>query len=123
MGPDASYPPGCPHPDINVSGFAANYATTTTEATAPASADIGKIMLGFDTKAQPWVLYQLATEFAICDHSFTSLPGLTWPNRFFVHSTSSADLDHSPTQMQMVGWETTTRKTAPSSAPSRKYRR
>jgi phospholipase C len=104
-GPDANYPPGGPYPDINLSGFAANYATTTTEGSPPASADIGKIMLGFDTKAQLSVLYQLATEFAICDHWFSSLPGPTWPNRFFVHGASSAGLDHSPTQTQMVGWE------------------
>jgi protein-L-isoaspartate O-methyltransferase len=34
-----------------------------------------------------------------------ALPGPTWVNRFFVHGASSAGLDHSPTQAQMVGWE------------------
>ena len=105
-GPDASYPPGGPYPIINLSGFAANYATTTTEGAPPASADIGKIMLGFDSKAQLCVLYQLATEFAICDHWFSSLPGPTWPNRFFVHGASSAGLDRSPTTVEMARWET-----------------
>jgi phospholipase C len=52
------------------------------------------------------VIYQLATEFAVCDRWFSSLPGPTWPNRFFVHGASSAGLDHSPAQGQMAGWET-----------------
>ena len=43
-GRDASYPPVGPYPTINLSGFAYNYATTTTEGTPPPSADIGKIM-------------------------------------------------------------------------------
>src|SRR6202012_3416354 len=38
-------------------------------------------------------------------HWFSSLPGPTWPNRFFVHGASSAGLDHSPTRTEMVGWE------------------
>ncbi|MGH3170805.1 MAG: alkaline phosphatase family protein [Trebonia sp.] len=104
-GPDANYPSGGPYPDINLSGFAANYATSTTEGPPPASADIGKIMLGFDSGAQLSVIYQLATEFAVCDHWFSSLPGPTWPNRFFVHGASSAGLDHSPSKEEMAGWE------------------
>ena len=32
------------------------------------------------------VLHTLAENFAICDHWYSSLPGPTWPNRFFVHS-------------------------------------
>ncbi|HZR31145.1 MAG TPA: alkaline phosphatase family protein [Terriglobales bacterium] len=35
------------------------------------------------------VLHTLAEHFAICDHWFSSLPGPTWPNRFFVHSGTS----------------------------------
>lgn len=34
-------------------------------------------------------LYALADEFAVCDHWFCSVPGPTWPNRFFVHAASS----------------------------------
>ena len=62
-------------------------------------------MLGFDTSTQLPVSYQLATEFAVCDHWFSSLPGPTWPNRFFVHGASSAGLDHSPTKEEMAQWE------------------
>jgi phospholipase C len=106
-GQGATYQAGQPYPPINNSGFAANYATSTTEGppAPPPAADIGDIMLCFDTPAQLPVTYQLATEFALCDHWFSSLPGPTWPNRFFVHGASSAGLDHSPTTEQMAEWE------------------
>jgi phospholipase C len=35
------------------------------------------------------VLHALADQFLICDHWFSSMPGPTWPNRFFVHSGTS----------------------------------
>lgn len=35
------------------------------------------------------VLHQLAGSYAICDKWFSSVPGPTWPNRFFVHSGTS----------------------------------
>lgn len=100
----ASYPSGGPYPKIDNSGFAANYATTTTEGPAPSSSDIGDVMSCFNTQEQLPVMYQLATEFALCDQWFSSLPGPTWPNRFFVHGASSAGLDHSPTTAQMGEW-------------------
>jgi hypothetical protein len=42
------------------------------------------------------VLLQLAREFAVCDRWFSSIPGPTWPNRFFMHAASSAGIDASP---------------------------
>jgi phospholipase C len=38
----------------------------------------------------------LAKEFAVCDRWFSSMPGPTWPNRFFVHAATAGGLDHSP---------------------------
>jgi phospholipase C len=35
------------------------------------------------------VLHELAQDFAVCDRWFSSVPGPTWPNRFFVHSGTS----------------------------------
>lgn len=105
-GANASYPSGGPYPAINNSGFAANYATSTTEGPAPPAGNVGDIMKGFNTATQLPVIYQLATEFAVCDHWFSSLPGPTWPNRFFVHGASSAGLDHSPTTAEMLLWDT-----------------
>jgi phospholipase C len=42
------------------------------------------------------VLTKLAQEFAVCDAWYSSVPGPTWPNRFFVHAaTSKGYLDNS----------------------------
>jgi phospholipase C len=103
-GPGAAYPKGGPYPPINNSGFVANYATTTTEGPLPAPGDLGDVMLAYDTPSQLPVIYQLATEFATCDQWFASMPGPTWPNRFFVHGASSNGFDHSPTSGEIIGW-------------------
>ena len=106
-GPGAVFNPHQQYaPAILNSGFASNYATTRSEGAPPAAADIGKIMECFDTPRQLPVIHQLATQFAVCDHWFSSLPGPTWPNRFFVHGASSAGLDHSPTDTEMAEWDT-----------------
>ena len=42
----------------------------------------------FPPKSLP-VLTTLATEFAVCDAWFSSVPGPTWPNRFFAHAATS----------------------------------
>lgn len=47
-----------------------------------------EIMKCFAPQRVP-VLTQLAHEFVLCDHWFSSVPGPTWPNRFFVHAASS----------------------------------
>jgi phospholipase C len=105
-GVNAKYPPGGAYPPIDNSGFAANYATSRSESTGlPTHAEIGDIMKCFDTAKQLPVIFQLATEFAVCDQWFSSLPGPTWPNRFFVHGASSAGLDHSPSMAQIAEWE------------------
>jgi phospholipase C len=104
-GQGVSYPPHGQYPAINNSGFAANYATTTSEGPTPPAAEIGDIMMCFDTQSQLPVLYQLASQFVVCDHWFSSLPGPTWPNRYFLHGASSDGLDHSPSSAEMVEWE------------------
>lgn len=86
-------------------GFAINYATSRSETTGvPDKAKIGDIMACFDTPTQLPVILQLAREYAVCDFWFSSLPGPTWPNRFFVHGASSACLDRSPTTLNEVDW-------------------
>ncbi len=74
-GQGASYPPHGQYPPINNSGFAANYATTTTEGPTPPAADIGEIMMSFNTQSQLPVLFELASQFVVCDQWFSSLPG------------------------------------------------
>ncbi|MGD0913368.1 MAG: alkaline phosphatase family protein [Terracidiphilus sp.] len=96
------------YPAVNNSGFAANYATSNSEKTGlPSGAQVADVLACFDTAAQLPVTYALATEFAVCDHWFSSLPGPTWPNRYFIHCASSAGLDDSPTSDQMAGWSIT----------------
>jgi len=104
-GQGTQYPSGGPYPPIKNSGFVSNYATTKTEGTPPTD-NFGEIMKCYDTKNQLPIIYQLATEFAICDNWFSALPGPTWPNRFFVHGASSNGLDHSPTIEEIALWQT-----------------
>jgi phospholipase C len=105
------------YPAIDMSGFLANYATSSSEKTGtPAFGQICDIMACFDTPVQLPNINQLAHNYVICDHWFSSMPGPTWPNRFFVHGASSAyltgansgtyqGLDDSPTTGQTLAWE------------------
>ena len=98
---------GGPYPPVNNSGFASNYATSTSESTGtPEAAHVGDVMACFDTRNQLPVIHQLACEFAICDQWFSSMPGPTWPNRFFVHGASSAGWADSPQTKDEIPWET-----------------
>ncbi|MFL5330294.1 MAG: alkaline phosphatase family protein [Gemmataceae bacterium] len=51
-------------------------------------ADRQHIMGYYDRGFLP-ALHPLAENFAICDHWFSSVPGPTWANRFFLHSGTS----------------------------------
>jgi phospholipase C len=98
-GTGASYPPGGAYPPIDKSGFVASYAASGGSA-AP-----GDVFKCFAPEQLP-VLMALAEEFAVCDNWHASMPGPTWPNRMFVHAGSSGGLDHSPTNQEIVAWET-----------------
>ncbi len=67
------------------SGFVSDFVQHCP--TAPASEKY-QIMAYFEKGELP-VLHELAENFLICDHWFSSVPGPTWPNRFFVHSGTS----------------------------------
>jgi phospholipase C len=47
-----------------------------------------QIMAYFKLGGLP-VLHELASNYLVCDRWFSSVPGPTWPNRFFVHSGTS----------------------------------
>jgi phospholipase C len=97
-GEGALWVPWQPYPTkITNSGFVADYASLTTE-------DLGNIMACLDTPSQLAALPNLAAEFAVCDQWFSSLPGPTWPNRFFLHGASSAGWTNSPTAHDEEGW-------------------
>lgn len=82
------------YPHIDNSGFVANYATID-------QVNPGEIMKCYSPDQLP-VLNTLAREFAVCDHWFSSMPGPTWPNRFFLHAASSGGLDHSPSKANIA---------------------
>jgi phospholipase C len=82
---------GGTYPHITNSGFVTSY--TKIDPGHP-----GEIMNCYAPDQLP-VLTTLAQEFALCDHWFSSMPGPTWPNRFFIHAASSAGLDHSPSPL------------------------
>jgi phospholipase C len=96
---------GGPYPKINNSGFVSNYATTKSPGEGGAKNAFGEIMKCYDTQRALPIMMTLAREFAVCDHWYASLPGPTWPNRFFVHAASSGGLDHSPTTTETLEWE------------------
>ncbi len=98
--------PAGPYPPIHNDGFVANYATTTTEGPTPPGSDIGDIMRCSDSASEIPSLYTLAKEYVVCDNWFSSIPGPTWPNRFFAMAASSSGLDTSPSKKDMFIWET-----------------
>ena len=48
------------------------------------------------------VLSALAREFALFNYWYSSLPGPTWPNRFFIHAATSGGLTDSPSTGQIL---------------------
>jgi phospholipase C len=108
--PVVTHTPWQPYPEtLTNAGFVANYATTRSEITSnnpnlPTAAEFGDVMKCFNTPTQLPVTYQLATEFAVCDQWFSSIPGPTWPNRFFVHGASSAGWADTPTLESIGTW-------------------
>ncbi len=82
------------YPPINNSGFISSYHTE-------GSATPERIMKCFDPTQLP-ILNTLAKEFAVCDNWFSSLPGPTWPNRFFLLAGTSGGLDDSPSIGELI---------------------
>ena len=65
------------------------------------SGDENLVMQCFQPDQLP-VLTTLATEFALFNFWYSSLPGPTWPNRFFIHAATSGGLTDSPSTSQIV---------------------
>lgn len=93
-GDGVTYSPGGPYPAVHNSGFIADYFATQ----AP---DPARIMRCYGREQLP-VMNQLAGEFAVCDRWFSSLPGPTFPNRFFAMAATSGGLDGSPSDLETV---------------------
>src|ERR1041384_414542 len=101
--------PAGPYPTINNSGFASNYSTPKVDGgihfPAPDTGDVKDIMSGC-TPAQIPVLFNLAKNYVICDSWHSSMPGPTWPNRFFAMCGTAGGLDASPTSGMTIDFET-----------------
>jgi phospholipase C len=82
------------YPAIDNSGFIQNHLDN-------GSSTPERIMRCYDPAQLP-VLNALAREFAVCDQWFSSLPGPTWPNRFFLLAATSGGLDGSPSNLDVV---------------------
>jgi phospholipase C len=67
------------------SGFVDDFVRAYPGSATEDRAEIMKYFADGDLPA----LHTLAKNFAVCDKWFSSLPGPTWPNRFFVHSGTS----------------------------------
>jgi phospholipase C len=86
------------YPPINCSGFIENYwANGSTDGSSTPQ----RIMNCYDPDQVPGI-NTLAREFTICDQWFSSLPGPTWPNRFFLLAATSGGLDGSPDKLDVV---------------------
>jgi phospholipase C len=66
-------------------GFVADFAQHCPQA----SPDERYQIMGYFPLNDLPVLHALARNFLVCDHWYSSVPGPTWPNRFFVHSGTS----------------------------------
>ncbi|HLI11494.1 MAG TPA: alkaline phosphatase family protein [Alphaproteobacteria bacterium] len=85
-------------------GFVLDFARSYPESSAEARGFVmGYYPLGFLP-----ALHGLARDFTICDHWFSSLPGPTWPNRFFALSGTSSgrvDMPHDGSHgLDLAGW-------------------
>jgi len=66
-------------------GFVSDFAQKYPQA----GLDERKEIMGYYPYGFLPALHFLACNFVVCDHWHSSLPGPTWPNRFFVHSGTS----------------------------------
>jgi phospholipase C len=97
---DGSSKCGRPYPAVaapNDWGFITSYAQNRSH-------DPVSIMLHFTEEKVP-ILAALARQFAVCDHWFSSMPGPTWPNRFFIHAATSGGLYRSPSDAKVIAAE------------------
>jgi phospholipase C len=69
----------------NCNGFVENFARAYPSSTHDERSQV----MGYYARGVLPVIHTLAENFMICDHWFSSLPGPTWPNRFFVHTGTS----------------------------------
>ena len=94
-GPSSASPtqPNAPANPAAMNGFLCNATATSQAANVPG--DAARVMECFAPDQVP-CLTTLAQQFALFNFWHSSLPGPTWPNRFFVHAATSGGLSDSP---------------------------
>ena len=66
-----------------------NFVLDYSEAYPATTPEDRQQIMGSLHQARSPALHELARHFTICDHWYSSVPGPTWANRFFVHSGTS----------------------------------
>jgi phospholipase C len=94
-------PPNPPADPAPMSGFMFNAIAAAAAAKDNFSGDPQQVMEYFRPDQLP-VMTALVQDFALFNWWFSSLPGPTWPNRFFIHAATSGGLTDSPASMQEV---------------------
>src|SRR5205807_2159760 len=83
-------------------GFVKSYAQQLGHDGRPIGLPAGKtVMQCLDPTLVP-VISRLAKSFVVCDHWHSSVPGPTWPNRFFLHAATSNGVYDSPKNPDMI---------------------
>jgi len=91
--PDSFVPSSPP----KMEGFVRSAAPAAQTASTPQKTVSPRTVMEYLTKDQAPVLSTLAKQYAVFNYWHSSIPGPTWPNRFFVHAASSGGLSNSPT--------------------------
>jgi len=100
-GSNGATPPG-PKPESNPASMDGFIASAFE---AAAAADVPQDRVGvmeYFTPDSVSVLAILARQFALFNFWYSSLPGPTWPNRFFVHAATSGGLTDSPGTQSII---------------------
>jgi phospholipase C len=96
---------GHPPPDPatpTMDGFVWNYALQAGADGRPIGPErAAAIMECLDPALVP-VITTLARSFVVCDRWFASMPGPTWPNRFFAHAGTARGLIETPTEIGQI---------------------
>jgi len=93
------------HPVPTMNGFLWNYAMQSGSDKKPIGTErAGNLIQCLDPPLVP-IITTLAKSFVVCDRWFASVPGPTWPNRFFAHAATSNGVIDSPSDAeQMAGF-------------------
>ena len=78
--------PTGPGPEPPMNGFIVNY---TSEIAANGLPGDGRLIMQCLAPDTVPIMSELAREYCVCTRWFSSIPGPTWPNRFYVHAATS----------------------------------